>query len=332
MTTLQEALTEFYQDLRILRTQEAKFAGNAPLDLLAKIRDNETAIGLIQDALAKDGLSEAEFKKLIDSLRPLLLRSNIVNQIGADQLERPIPPQAFEPKTILVPGGIFLMGSEPGDGIPLTETKQHEVELADYRIGIYPVTNTEYAEFIKQNKNHQPPKKVGWLGRQPRGKLDHQVVMVSWYDAAAYCRWLSEKTNRSYRLPTEAEWERASRGDDGWLFPWGNDWQADNCNTGSETTAVTAYPQGRSPYGCFDMAGNILEWTQTVWGIHPQNPEFSYPYNLNDGREDLEEPKWRVLRGGSFDDKPTQLRASARFGYPPDGMIKRLGFRVVLEL
>lgn len=169
----------------------------------------------------------------------------------------------FEPMTVVIPGGPFLMGSVPGAGIPMCETPQHTVELPAYRIGKHPVTNRQYAEFLKHVKTQEEPKRTGWFLREPpQAKLEHPVVGVSWYDACAYCAWLSQVTGRTYRLPSEAEWEKAARGTDGRRYPWGNDW-AENCANvnHNDTTPLDAYAAGVSPYGCLDLLGNVQEWT-----------------------------------------------------------------------
>jgi len=260
---------------------------------------------------------------------------SLPDQIHLDLLKPEIKRLHFEPETALIPDGAFLMGSLESETTPECEAPQHKVELPAYRIGVYPVTNEQYAEFIKQAK-HPAPKKVGWFGRNPpKDKLDHPVIGVSWYDALAYCRWLSEKTGRAYRLPTEAEWEKAARGSDGRVYPWGDEWDAGRCNClSSDTTPVTAYPSGQSPYECYDMVGNVWEWTSTLWGSDWKSPDYGYPYQTHDGREDLEADTGvhRVFRGGAFEDEVSKLRCSARRWYAPDHTDKARGFRVVLEI
>jgi formylglycine-generating enzyme required for sulfatase activity len=260
---------------------------------------------------------------------------SLPDQIHLDLLKSEISSLPFEPETVLVPAGVFLMGSLEDDNVPAHETPQHEVDLPVYRIGKYPVTNEQYAEFVKEAK-HPAPKKAGWFGQNPpKDKLDHPVVGVSWYDALAYCQWLSEKTGRVYRLPTEAEWEKAARGTDGRSYSWGDEWDASRCNClSSQTTPVGNYPSGQSLYGCNDMIGNVWEWTNTLWGSDWKSPDFSYPYQADDGREDPEADATihRLFRGGSFDDEVTKLRCSARRWYAPDHTDKTRGFRVVLEI
>jgi formylglycine-generating enzyme required for sulfatase activity len=243
----------------------------------------------------------------------------------------------FEPETVHVPAGSFLMGSPAGEGVPDWETPQHEVTLPAYRIGKYPVTNAQYAEFLKREQTQDAPRKVGWFLREPPAEqLDHPVVGVSWYDAQAYCRWLSVQTGRRYRLPTEAEWEKAARGIEGRLYPWGNEWEEGRCHArGDDTAPVAAYPQGASPYGCCDMAGNVQEWVSTLWG-NDREP-FLYPYRDDDGRQDLQADAYlyrvrRVHRGGSFRDERPRLRCAARGYSNASSQVRWRGFRVVLDI
>jgi iron(II)-dependent oxidoreductase len=244
----------------------------------------------------------------------------------------------FEPETVLVEAGEFWMGSEPGKGISLWETPSQKITLPEYRIGKFPVTNREYAEFIQQCNRTIPPE-AGWNGlTPPHEKLDHPVVGVSWYDALAYCQWLTEKTERVYTLPSEAEWEKAARGnEEARPYPWG-EWQEKRCNHNSEdTTPIDAFPQ-QSDYGCYDMVGNVREWTSTLWGTRQRapDPQFYYPW-ATDGRENLAASKFilRVHRGGAASDPLEKLRCSARAAYFPDKTgppRKRHGFRVVMKL
>ncbi len=336
MMTLKELLLKTQENLLILQEREAKHSGNAPLDLLNEINDHLQAVELIEPALSTE-LTETGLRELKEALRPLLLNPRYVQQLDLDQLKLEKPPLPFEPETILIPAGPFLMGSPPGEDVPDYETLQHEVNLPDYRIGKFPITNAQYAEFIRQTKRLIAPE-AGWEGQTPLpGKLNHPVAGVTWYEALAYCEWLSEHTGRAYTLPSEAQWEKAARGTDGRIYPWGNRWDASRCHHDSEQTApVDAYPP-QSEYGCYDLVGNVREWTSSLWGekrLAP-DPKFRYPW-VNEGREDLQAPGhiYRVYRGGAAADKPDQLRCSTRNGYTPDKPgppFKRHGFRVVLE-
>lgn len=221
-------------------------------------------------------------------------------------LGRPLAPRLpFEPETIIIPAGPFWMGREAGSAVPTIETPRHEVTLAAYAIGRTAVTNAQYGAFIAQS-SHRPPKVrgAGWLGRKVHNWLDDPVRGVSWEDALAYCAWLAAQTGRIYRLPTEAEWEKAARGIDGRLYPWGNEWDEAACPQGrARPSAVLAHPAGASPYGCLGMVGNVWEWTSSGWGEVWETPQFGYPYVAGDGRESpRNEPTMRwVLRGGAFD-------------------------------
>jgi len=258
---------------------------------------------------------------------------------------------------VWVEPGPFLMGTREED-IPALlerlggerawyerEVPQHEMVLPGYWIGRYPVTNAEYRAFVEgggyQTRAYWT--KAGWQWKGDRTQPDYwtdakyndprQPVMgVSWYEAVAYCRWLSEKIGVAARLPSEAEWEKAARGPvlsdsegtDGRIYPWGDAFDKGKCNTADsgigKPTPVGAYsPQGDSPYGCADMAGNVWEWCRTKW-------EGSYEDYKGD--DDLEGEALRVLRGGSFDGSPRDARCAFRFLILPDGDWDDFGFRV----
>lgn len=237
------------------------------------------------------------------------------------------------PEWTPVPAGWFWMGSDPRqDGLAFSnEQPQHRVRLGAYRIGKYPVTNAQYDQFVAATGREAPSH---WqAGRPPDDLRDHPVVNVTWYDAVAYCEWLSRQLGRPVRLPSEAEWEKAARGTDGWVYPWGNQPPSDRlCNFKGNvggTTAVGRYPAGRSPYGCYDMAGNVWEWTSSLWGSDWQKPEFSYPYDANDGREDMRAGNdvRRVVRGGSWHDFDDGVRCAVRHGGLPGIRLDHVGFR-----
>ncbi len=341
--TLKELLLRTYKNLEILKQKAAKQGSSTDIKLLNEIEDHQTAIELVENALATE-LTESELKQLKADLRPLLIAGN-VESINLDTLKPEKPLLPFEPETILIPAGPFLMGSQPGQDVPDEETPQHEVNLPAYRIGKYPVTNAQYAEFIKREPQQEVPKKAGWFLQQPpEDKLEHPVVGVSWHNALAYCQWLSRETDRTYRLPTEAEWEKAASwvGEGKSRYPWGNEFDKARSNTKEanlkDSTPVNAYsPQGDSPFGCADMAGNVQEWTSTLWGSNLNRSDFSYPYQAHDGREDLNADQrlhrvFRVHRGGSFRDNQARATTAARSASDPDSKIKWRGFRVVLEI
>ncbi len=254
----------------------------------------------------------------------------------------------FEPQMANIPAGKFLMGSTQEqaaqalkDGLDKQyaewEQPQHVVELSKYSIGKYPVTNREYQAFVRDAKYKAPQ---GWEGDQfPAEKGSHPVVNVSHDDASAYCKWLGEKTNKPYRLPTEAEWEKAARGEDGRIYSWGNEFDPQKANTSEtkigDTTDVGKFsPQGDSPYGCADMIGNVWEWCND-W-FNESEYKRSSPVDKN-RKDDIKDPQgsqtgtYRVLRGGSFYDNRWFCRCAYRNGYNPNILYWYNGFRVAFS-
>jgi formylglycine-generating enzyme required for sulfatase activity len=229
---------------------------------------------------------------------------------------------------VRVPAGRFQMGSVMARDKHAqdAELPPHPIHVPEFHIGQYPVTNRQYKAFV-QATGHRAPKhwEEGWI---PRGKYNHPVVYVSWRDAVAFCTWLSQGTGQPFRLPTEAEWEKAARGTDGRTYPWGDEPPNKlrcnfNKNAGDTTTIGRYSPQGDSPYGCAGMAGNVWEWCQSL--------DEPYPYQADDGREDLQASGDRVLRGGSWFDPPAVVRCASRPSYDPDSWAVNFGFRIARE-
>ncbi len=207
---------------------------------------------------------------------------------------------------VRVPAGEFLYGD-----------KKEKLYLDEFWIAKTPVTNAAYKRFLDANPSYAVPftgtdwaKPYNW-DRSRRtyheGKEDHPVVLVSWHDAKAYAEWAG------LELPTEQQWEKAARGTDGRTYPWGDTWQNDHCNSKEAaiggTTPVDRYsPRGDSPYGCVDMAGNVWEWTNSLY---------------------QEGGNWRVLRGGSWDYTRCSARAAYRNLVRPGNRDGNSGFRVV---
>jgi len=222
----------------------------------------------------------------------------------------------MSPEMILVPAGKFLMGE--GDDA-------HPVYVAAFYIAKYPITNAAYQPFVDSTGHAAPGH---WQAGYPQALNDHPVVNVSWQDALAYCRWLSETTGHHYRLPTEAEWEKVARGADGRVYPWGNVFDKAKCNGWEAglgwTAPVDCHEAGVSPYGVMDLVGNVWEWCSSLHA--------DYPYRANDGREDLSAEGWRALRGGSWLDHEWGLRAARRLSGQPDSVCHNTGFRVARQV
>ncbi len=249
----------------------------------------------------------------------------------------------------LVPAGEFMMGTAQDDRASDDEHPLRLVYLGSFWIDRHEVTNRQYERFVRETGHRAPananPSVTLWeQNRPPAGGDDHPVVNVSWTDANAYCRWAGK------RLPTEAEWEKAARGTDGRVYPWGNEWDTTRANSASYwagrtvefqdrrawkafwvegegariakerglkgevlTLPVGSFPEGASPYGLFDMAGNASEWVQDWYEPYyylkapPANPPGPDGVLL------------KVMRGGSWLKPAKSLRAADRdFGYPDD--------------
>lgn len=275
-------------------------------------------------------IEEATFNIDADLLRRLL---DVGEQEDLSSVE--LETEYWEPETLFVPAGPFLMGSGPAAGIPDSETPNFKLALPDFRIGKYPVTNEQFARFIRQTDQISNPVLL-WDGNQPAfEQLDQPVCGVTWYEALEYCRWLSEATGRLYCLPSEAQWERAARGTDGRVYPWGNEWDPSRCNVEEKLiTAVSAFP-AQNELGCHDLAGNTREWTRSAWGKDRNKPDRQYQYPREDDcRNGMDEPETsrRIFRGGWASDA-NGFRCSARGSYLPQKWgpkYKRHGFRVVL--
>jgi formylglycine-generating enzyme required for sulfatase activity len=305
-----------------------------PLDALRRATAN-TELRKIANKI-----KEAVTQPITPPLKGQPLRPKQVFQVSPPQ---PMPgrlligKQPFEPELILIPAGEFLMGSDPQEDKDAldNEQPQHRLYLPDYYLSKTPVTNWQYKAFVLATGRTAPQ---GWTNETHlHREEDHPVMTVSWYDARDYCQWLSQLTGKDYRLPSEAEWEKGARGIDGRIYPWGNQWVSGRCNSRENrldwTTSVHAYPQGASPYGVLDMAGNVWEWTRNLWGQSWERPDYRYLYRSTDGREnpDAGPEGLRVLRGGAFDVNRRLVRCAYRYWYIPALRTGLVGFRVVVR-
>jgi formylglycine-generating enzyme len=227
-----------------------------------------------------------------------------------------------EPKLALIPGGWFLMGSEGGQE---NERPVHRVWVDAFYLAPCQVTNVEYDRFLRATGSETPPFRSDPNFNHP----EQPVVAVSWYEAAKYCSWLAELTNRHYRLPSEAEWERAARGGiEGKLFPWGDDppeslpdynrrWK-----TGPEPVARFA----PSRFGLYDICENVHEWCSDWYhaDYYLTSPD------RNPRGPDCGERK--ASRGGSWRHHIKVTRCAARSSIPPEFQYADYGFRVACDL
>ena len=217
----------------------------------------------------------------------------------------------------------FQMGSDSGrdDARPV-----HEVRLPEFRISRYPVTNAQYAAFVRETGAAAPQH---WPdGEMAADTSDHPVTYVSWNDARAFCSWLTERVDAGEggaHLPTEAQWEFAARGVEGREYPWGDDRptpeHANYQESGIEDTAqVGEHAGGATPEGVHDLAGNVRQWCLDWYERYQDAPQED-PVGPEEGDD-------RTLRGGAYVDAPGTLRGSYRFNVNPDSRFGFVGFRI----
>lgn len=250
-----------------------------------------------------------------DARRPLLERisaGNALGLLGDPRLD------ALAPRMCRVPAGAFWMGTDEAEvaaaarrwNIPAAwlekSTPRHRVELDAFEIAAFPVTGGEWARFLAETGVDERP--AHWSGdAAPLGRANHPVWGVRWQGVLLYCEWLSERTGRAYRVPTEQEWERASRGTDARTFPWGEAFAASRCNTREGgvggTTPVGVYPDGASPCGALDMAGNVEELVADLYQPYPGSRFADPDYG-----------SYRVTRGGVWSLDGDLARCDRRHG------------------
>ena len=243
---------------------------------------------------------------------------------------------------VLIPDGIFTMGynidnkKEWGD---TDEEPVHKVFLKSYYIDRYEVSASQFSNFLNQHKKQsslyfQPGlgvtiEKIDSLFRPRAGLENYPVNRVSWFGADAYCRWANK------RLPTEAEWEKASRGTDGRVFPWGDEFPTNervtfrrkfNLLGFNALEKIDSMPAGRSPYGIHHMAGNVWEWVNDWYrDIYYEVSPYANPKGPDSGTS-------KVLRGGNWYHKAYYMRTTYRFNDKPDAFKNWQGFRCAKDL
>ncbi|MBI5787346.1 MAG: formylglycine-generating enzyme family protein [Candidatus Schekmanbacteria bacterium] len=244
--------------------------------------------------------------------------------IGIGGVPFGVPTAAAESEMVLIPAGEFTQGlnetqigvvEELGGSVTQNSNAMpaRKVNLPAYYIDKFEVTNEEYKKFLEATKSAAPE---NWEnGNFPAGKGKHPVTGVSLEDAKAYAKWAGK------RLPTEAEWEKAARGTDGRLFPWGDKYEKDCANTDEAgkqgTTPVGSFDKGKSPYGVYDLAGNVWEWTSDNY----------LPYPGSVCKDEFFGNDRFVVRGGSWDDAKNDVVSTLRSKFTPQTTDEILGFR-----
>lgn len=255
------------------------------------------------------------------------------------------PPDAHEGQSFLeekngirflwVPGGRSWMGSGADeDDAHEDERPRHLVEVSGYWLAETPVTNRQYEMFLREQRGSSEPSY--WRDRK-YNQPEQPVVGVSWQEASAFCRWLSELSGQRCELPSEAQWEFAARGEEGRTYPWGDD-EPDETRArfgkdwGSDgTMRVGSQPAGRGPYGHLDLAGNVLEWCRDVWDQEAYKKRGEFTVNPEGPEAAEDDPSVdRACRGGAFGIGVWSLRCASRLGYRADGRYHGLGFRVAV--
>jgi gamma-glutamyl hercynylcysteine S-oxide synthase len=287
--------------------------------------------------LAEQGVA-AELPALLPQLRERLLGLLIASVPLPERIEAGMllgvlgdpRTDTLAPDTIEIPQGPFLLGDD--HPAYADEGPAAFVELATFRIARHPVTNRDYERFLAANPAYPRPR---YWHDPAHTNPSQPVVGVTWYDACAYCAWLTAQLRAAdrldatevVRLPHEFEWEKAASWDAAhWAkrrFPWGDEWQPSWANTADErgawtTTPIGCYPCGVSPYGAHDMIGNVWEWTANEYASYPGAPLPFY------------EPAKYVLRGASCQSLASNARNSFRNRLPPDYWRHHLGFRIVI--
>jgi formylglycine-generating enzyme required for sulfatase activity len=235
----------------------------------------------------------------------------------AEATEATAPPSVAN-DMVEIPAGLFTMGNDNADP---EDAPAHQVDLPAYEIDRFEITNADFAAFVEATgyvTNAEEGGKKSWRDAATEGRENHPVTRVTWNDASAYCAWLGK------RLPTEAEWEKAARGEDGRSFPWGNDWDPAKANVKAtglrDTAAVGSFGAGASPYGVEDMVGNVWEWTADWYQAYPGNSTADPYYG----------ELCRVTRGGGWFDEEAQANTYNRnCGVPDTTSSDELGFRCV---
>ncbi len=310
-------------------------------EALIQLSGGLTIRQLLDQKAEEFGVHRLDMEDILKELSPVQLTSSQVRSFGNTGIDilkesSPVPSTIINERDgsqlVLIPEGEFLAGGSAkneGGGQPFP------VRLPAYYLALYPVTNIQYAQFLSQDQPSEGDlnkwidldsdcfvRKAGSRYEAYGDKNDHPVVQVSWYGANAYTEWAG------LRLPSELEWEKGARGVDRREYPWGNTWDESKCrnyrNNGDETTCIVqSYPDGRSPWGLYQMSGNVWEWCEDWYD--------SQAYNCyRQGKLSPPSKGWdRVLRGGSWPyDNPRYFLGAYRSYLAPKYRRYNCGFRL----
>ena len=274
----------------------------------------DNAIQVLREAAGNKDSALARFA--FETLESLDATEGI-KRPAADEIPKRVISKIDDATMVLIPKGTFLYGSREDDKVARSNEKpQRVINLPAFYMDVFPVTNKQFCEFLNRNR---PNKKTleRWINFElcqikkarnnytyEKGYESHPVIYVSWYGADAYAKWAGK------RLPTEQEWEKAAQGTEGGIYPWGDKFEKKLCNSRESgvggTSEVDRFPEGRSPYGCYDMAGNVWEWTDSLYD---------------------EKKEWKILRGGSWFGGAESCRCAVRGFNDPDDGYGIIGFR-----
>ncbi|KNB00271.1 hypothetical protein FOXG_03881 [Fusarium oxysporum f. sp. lycopersici 4287] len=354
--TLQEILKVFDQDAKsampIVRSLLHRFVEGEKQEKLIRELLNRHESDLSGEKAQYAALVACEFTDpenipLVTQVVDLLLK---VIMLGTLPVSHRVKAGRYlslfgDPRDLLglveIPEGTSLFGSSnhPNSSPP------HELHLGSFKIGAFPVVNRDYGDFVQQTGRT-------WLSQDGYDPFlrNTPATDLTWHDARAYCQWLTPKwretskikPNETVQLPSEPQWERASRGGQREsqtgqnIYPWGTNFATSlsNCEelALNNKCAVGLFPQSCSPFGCYDMTGQVWEWCTTLWGTDMASPMFEYPWKSPDGREDLEadDAIRRVLRGGCFSSGQAKATCTYRGSLEPTGFWRGNGFRIVV--
>jgi iron(II)-dependent oxidoreductase len=235
-----------------------------------------------------------------------------------EQRRKDLLLEANKRRMLHIEAGPFNMGGSEDDSPP-NERPSHPVHLSGFYIDAFPVTNQDYREFVNCTGYKIP---IHWQrGSYPTGLARHPITNVSWQDAKVYAEWMGA------RLPTEAEWEKSARGTDERLYPWGSRFVDDRCNSNNvvgTTLPVDEFPLGRSPYGLWDMSGNVYEWCEDFYD------EGYYTYSPSTNPKGPEGGQERSIRGGFFGETRPNVRTTHRNSAPDSHTRDNVGFRLAM--